>query len=265
MQRPSGRARPERAGHALKSWAAVAALLALLLGVRFARAESEAASAAPAKDALAEPSAAPKSAAPVRLDRIVVRWHAPETGGVAKPQFIFERELAFEARIEALADRSAEASSEAYAQRHVRAALDRHIAETLLAHLPVDRHAVPVDIAKRAKSARAVLEQRVQGPARLLAAAQAEGMSAEELANLLERQARASLYVDRMVAPMLDPNDPELREVYRSGVTPYEGQPFEKIAPLLRRWYIGLKLSQALEAYYQTARSRVRVTILRRR
>ena len=35
------------------------------------------------------------------VDRVVVRWYAPELGGVAKPQFIFERELSFEARLEA--------------------------------------------------------------------------------------------------------------------------------------------------------------------
>jgi hypothetical protein len=38
------------------------------------------------------------------LDRVVVRWSAPETGGPGKPQFIFERELAFEARLESLMD-----------------------------------------------------------------------------------------------------------------------------------------------------------------
>src|SRR5271156_1342879 len=64
------------------------------------------------------------------LDRVVVRWHAPETGGPAKPQFIFERELAFEARLESLSDPDPEPGP--YHDRHVRAALDRHIAETLL-------------------------------------------------------------------------------------------------------------------------------------
>jgi hypothetical protein len=240
----------------LRTWLGLAALLAVFAGTPAARAQETAAPAG------------------VRLDRIVVRWHAPETGGVAKPRFIFERELAFEARIEALADRGAGgltaaragepgATAAAHTQRHIRAALDRHIAETLLANLPIDPPPSPADIAKRAESARAVLEQRVQGRARLIAAAAAEGLSSDELDVILRRQARASLYVDKMIAPMLDPSDPELREVFRSGVTPYEGQPFDQIAPLLRRWYVGLKLSQALETYYQNARSRVRITILR--
>ena len=37
-----------------------------------------------------------------RIDRAVVRFVASETGGVRSPRFIFERELAFEARLEAL-------------------------------------------------------------------------------------------------------------------------------------------------------------------
>src|SRR5689334_3205717 len=73
--------------------------------------------------------------APALLDRVVVRWTAPETGGVGKPQFIFQRELAFEARLESLADPEPEPGS--FHDRHVRAALDLHIGETLLASLPV--------------------------------------------------------------------------------------------------------------------------------
>ena len=262
-----GSTRPGRARPASRSWPGAAALFVTLLGAQAARAQGT----QPAPQ-----TQGTTAAVGVRLDRIVVRWFAPETGGVAKPQFIFERELAFEARIEALADRGAgglaapragepATSAEPQAQRHVRAALDRHIAETLLANLPIDPQPLPADIAKRAESARAVLEQRVQGRTRLIAAAAAEGMSSDELDRILRRQARASLYVDKMIAPMLDPSDPELREVFRSGVTPYEGQPFEQVSPLLRRWYVGLKLSQALETYYQNARSRVRITILRSR
>src|SRR5688500_7932602 len=42
--------------------------------------------------------------APVLLDRAVVRYTAPETGGNRSPRFIYERVLAFQARLEALAD-----------------------------------------------------------------------------------------------------------------------------------------------------------------
>ena len=118
-------------------------------------------------------------------------------------------------------------------------------------------------MATRAESARAVLEQRAKGRPNLVAAARAEGIGSDELDILLRRQARASLYLDRMVAPMLEPSDLELRDVFRSGITPFEGQPFDKIAPALERWYVGLKLSQALDAYYQNARSRITVVLVR--
>src|SRR5690606_25391609 len=108
-----------------------------------------------------EPAAPAPQRAPVLLDRVVVRWYAPETGGVMRPQFIFERELAFEARLEALADPDAETGP--YRDRHVRAALDRHVAESLLASLPIAPPPDPREIAARAEAARTALEQRVRG------------------------------------------------------------------------------------------------------
>jgi hypothetical protein len=213
----------------------------------------------------------PQAKGPALLDRVVVRWQAPETGGASKPQFIFERELAFEARIESLAD--PDPNPGAYTDRHVRAALDRHIAETLLASLPVtpepdtpeEIEQRVADIAKRAESARAVLEQRVGGRANLIVAAKAEGISSDEIDTMLRRSARASLYLDRMVAPMIEPSDLELRAVQRTGTTPYTGMPYEKVAPALKRWLMGQRLGQAVTTFYQTARLRVAVTIVRAR
>lgn len=220
--------------------------------------------AAPARgqDATRAP-ATPTRLAPLLLDRVVVRWYAPETGGARSPQFIFERELAFEARIEALADPDAQPG--AYQDRHVRAALDRHIAETLLASMPISPEPRPTEIAQRAEAARISLEQRVRGRAHLIAAAIAEGIGGDELDAMLRRQARASLYLDRMVAPMLEPSDFELKAIYRLGATPFKDQPYDDIAPALKRWYVGQRLNQALETYYQNARARVTVNIVRAR
>jgi hypothetical protein len=211
--------------------------------------------------AAAPPSSAPAS--PVRLDRAVIRWYAPETGGVGKPQFIFERELAFEARIEALSSPDGDPSP--YNDRHVRAALDRHIAESLLSNLPILPSPSPKEIADRAEAARGILEQRASGRAALIAAAAAEGIGTDELDALLRRQARASLYLDRMVTPMLEPSEAELRALLRTQVTPFRDLPYEQVAPALRRWYLGQRLGQALETYYQSARSRVTVVLIRRR
>lgn len=207
----------------------------------------------------AQPEGEAKPAAAL-LDRVVVRWHASETGGVKKPQFIYERELAFEARLEALAEDEKE--SGAYSERHVRSALDRHVAETLLAKLPVVPEPKPKEIAARAEAARALLEERVHGRDRVIAAAAAEGMSSDELDEILRRSARASLYLDRMVAPMLEPSEAELREVWKSGGSPFKDITFEKAQAALTRWYVGQRLAQATESYYQSARSRVTIVIV---
>jgi hypothetical protein len=196
------------------------------------------------------------------VDRVVVRWHAPETGGPAKPQFIFERELAFEARLESLADPDPEPGP--YHDRHVRAALERHIAETLLAWRPIVPPVDPRVVAQRAETARAILEARVHGRAKLLEAARAEGIGSDELDALLRRQARASLYLDKMVAPMLEPSDLELQDLWKTGATPFKDQPFDQIKTALANWYIGQRLAKETEADFQRARSRVVISVSRR-
>jgi len=196
------------------------------------------------------------------IDRIVVRWHAPETGGVAKPQFIFARELAFEARVESLADPDPDGAT--FRDRHVRAALDRHIAETLLAALPTLPEPKAQEIAARAESARAMLEQRVGGRGRLVDAAANEGISSDELDAMLRRQAKASLYLDRMVTPMLEPSELELLALHRSGATPFSDRPFEDVKELMQRWYVSVRLGQALDTYYQNARSRVSLVTVKK-
>jgi hypothetical protein len=204
----------------------------------------------------------PSSPPAVLIDRVLVRWNAPETGGPSKPQFIFERELAFEARIEALADPDPEPGP--YHERHVRAALDRHIAESLLASLPILPVPEPKVFAARMEAAKGILEQRVRGRPKLLEAAVAEGIDADELEAMLRRQARASLYLDKMIAPMLEPSDPELMDLWRTGTTPFKDQPFAEIKPALSRWYVGQRLGQATEAYFQNARSRVSISLSRK-
>ena len=197
--------------------------------------------------------------APVVVDRVVARWQAPELGGASSPQFVLERQLAFEARIEALASGSPPDATPD--ERHVRGALDRLIAETLLSMLPVRPAPAPIEVAKRAEAARLLLEDRVGGKDRLVAAARAEGIVSEELDALLRRTARASLYLDRMVAPMFDPSEAELREVHGSGRTPFSSQPYGEVADRVRRWLVARRVEDALDTYYQRARSRIRMVI----
>ena len=204
------------------------------------------------------------SAAPVTLDRAVVRFDAPETGGISHPQFVFERELAFEARIEALADPDRAERNSAYLDRHIRSALERHIAEELLSHLPMDPQPEQREIARRVLAARAVLEQRVGGAADLATAARAEGLDKAEVERIVLREARASLYLDRMVAPMLEPSEAELREVHRATSNPFRSQRFDDVAEPLRGWFVGQRLEAALGAFYQNARARVHIVVISR-
>jgi hypothetical protein len=197
------------------------------------------------------------------IDRVAVRFTAPETGGIDQPQFIFERELAFEARLEALADAGFRPSADVpYVERHSRAALERHMAEVLLSRLEITPDPTPRDLEVRARTARSSLAQQVGGEAELGRASQAEGIAASEVARLLARRARASLYLDRMVASMLTPSDTELRIVHRTTRTPFSGATYESIAPMLQRWFVAQRLNAAVRAFYEGARSRLQVTLL---
>jgi hypothetical protein len=207
--------------------------------------------------------AAPAAGEPVQLDRAVVRFAAPETGGAAAPRFVFERVLAFQARLEAQAElgRRFEQTA-AYRERHVRAALERTIAETLLASLRIDPEPTREELTRQTHAVRLVLLQGVGGPAALRAAARAEGIGEREILRILRRRARASLYLDRMVAPMLQPSDAELRAIHRTVKTPFRGRAFSEVAVEMRRWYVSRRLGSALAAFYQNARSRIQITLL---
>jgi hypothetical protein len=201
-------------------------------------------------------------AEPIVLDRAVVRFYAPETGGVERPRFISERRLAFEARIEALADRDRPSESEPYRERHVSAALERHISEVLLASLRIEPEPSDVVVSRQVELARKLLSDRVGGEDALLAARRAEGISSAELSRMLRRQARASLYLDRMVAPMLRPSDAELEAIQRSAPAALQNEPFVRARPLLLRWYVSRRLGAAMASFFQEARSRVVITLL---
>lgn len=197
------------------------------------------------------------------IDRAVVRFAAPEIGGLKSPRFIFKRELAFEARLEALSDSEYPVDAERpYAERHLHAATERHIAETLLAALRVDPPATERAIAEQSEVARRILLDRVGGQDVLARAARLEGMSEGEVSAVFRRRARAGLYLDRMVAPMLAPTTSELRQVHVAENHPYRALPYDRALPLLRRWVIGQRLREAFDAYYQNARQRLTVVSL---
>lgn len=205
--------------------------------------------------------ALPARAAAVELDRSVVRFYAPETGGVERPRFISERWLAFEARLEALADQD-RTSDQPYRERHVSAALERHVSEVLLSSLRIEPEPTDAALGRQVELARKLLVDRVGGEDALLEAQRAEGISRSELSSLLRRQARASLYLDRMVAPMLRPSDAELEAIQRSAPAALQNEPFARVRPLLLRWYVSKRLGAAMSSFFQEARSRITITLL---
>ena len=201
------------------------------------------------------------------VDRAIVAFIASETGGARSPRFIFERVLAFEARLEALSEprRSLTDRRRPYLEHHVRAAMERHIAETLLASLNMDPEPSPEDLARQTQTAERILLARIGGAAGLERAASAEGIDRREIFDMLRRRARASLYLHRHVAPMLAPSEAELKRVHAQAPGALGRQPYERVREALRRWYIGRRLASAVAAYYQSARSRITVTLLDRR
>jgi hypothetical protein len=197
------------------------------------------------------------------IDRAVVRYFAPELGGALSPRFIFERELSFEARLQALSDPDRlKDTTRPYLGRHIRGALERHIAESLLANLRVDPTPTEAELARQTELARKILCERVGGEAVFADTAAQEGVSEREVTNLLRRQARASIYLDRMVAPMLTPTRTELRQVYTVERHPFAQLSFEDAESALRQWWIGHRLADAVEQFFSNARQRVSITLL---
>jgi hypothetical protein len=65
------------------------------------------------------------------------------------------------------------------------------------------------------------------------------------------------------VAPVLEPSEEQLREVFRTSAHPFRGQPFDKVRAPLLRWLVVDLVRSAEAAFLQAARSRVRVVIAR--
>ncbi len=198
----------------------------------------------------------------VVVDRVVVRFTAAEAGGEQAPYFIHERELAFEARLVALADPAFRGGTEPYRRHHLQAALERHIAEVLLSVLSLDPEPSKTTVDRQQKAAWKMAEQEVGGRERLLQVARAEGIATLELRRLFRRRALASLYLDQMVAPMLEPSELELRRTHARGETPFSEEPFGEVRNQLEQWYVSRALKVAAANFFQKARARLRIKYL---
>jgi hypothetical protein len=204
--------------------------------------------------------------APVSVDRVSVRFYSPETGGAEHPLFVLERRLAFEARLEALAD-----GRTSFDERDVSNALDRDIGEQILVGLaqklidesPADKRPDPRDIEKAEQDVGEGLVARFGGRAAVDVAASAEHVDPTEVDAMLRRAGLAAWYVDRSISAILHPDEEQLREVYRAGGHPYRGQAFEAVRQPLERWYVVERARAAESAYMQSARSHAHIVIVR--
>jgi hypothetical protein len=206
--------------------------------------------------------------APATVDRTVARFFSAETGGAEYPRFVYERVLAFEARLAAMATMP-EGIGESYGAREVREALDRHVAEEILSSLadkliadsPPDKRPSAGELAAVLRDVGGALAERLGGRTRIDAAARAEAIEANEVEAIVRRNAMAAWYLDRAVSPLLHSSEEQLRVVFRSSAHPYRGRPFEQVREALERWFVAERLQAAESAFLQAARSRVRVTL----
>lgn len=200
--------------------------------------------------------------ADVVADRVAVRFITPETGGSSHPRFFTERELAFFSRIEALFEQTPLEANE-YPERYVRAALDRLVARSMLASLMIQRGVEPPDLQRLVAEARSELEIRLGGAHVLEAVMKQEGIDAAELSSFLRDDVRAMHYVDRAIAPILAVSDDALREAYRSALHPFRGSKFDDVRGKLRRWLVVERFRAAELEFFQSARTRIKVTTVR--
>jgi hypothetical protein len=195
------------------------------------------------------------------VDRVAVRFVAPETGGSAHPRFFTQREIAFHARLEALLEQSPIEGNE-IPETYARAAIDRLVARTMLASLMVQRGVEPPDLARASHEARGELEARI-GEATLAQLLKTEGIDDSELLAFLRDWVRATHYVDRAVTPVLTVTEDQLREAFRATLHPFRGAKFEDVRPRLKRWLVTERMRVAEIEYLQGVRARIRVTTTR--
>jgi hypothetical protein len=203
---------------------------------------------------------------PLTADTVVVRFHAPETGGAARPRYVTARSLAFEARLVSLesaigAGTSVESrdARTTYDERDVRSALDQIIAEEMLAKLPLDKEPDTATMGRVVDTLRQAMQQRVGGAANFDKAAQREGIASTEVDAMLRRRARAAIYVDRAVGNILGPTEDQLHEVYRTTAHPFRAKRFDDCHDDLARWLVAERFRAAETAFLEGARTRVTV------
>jgi hypothetical protein len=194
----------------------------------------------------------------VAFDRVAVRYTSPETGGTAKPKFLFDRQVAFLVRVEALLEDGQ--LGDDYIDRHLRSTVEREVAEQMLAALQV-RSEEPKRLPDLVESARDDLEEQI-GKERFQGAMDAEGITAAELDAVLRDRVRAMTYVDGEVMPFLQPSEDELYSAFRSAVHPYRSSKYEVVRARFLRWYVLTRFRTISLDYLQGVKSRTTIVYL---
>ncbi len=197
----------------------------------------------------------------VLVDATAVRFVASETGGPAHPRFISQRILALEARFEMMGQEGAGPRAP-IDERHVRAAVEHHVAQELLGNIPHELPPKRDEVLKVVADMRAALESRVGGAGALAAAAAYEGVDASEVDELVFREALAALYIDRQLTPILRPSEEQLREAYRTASHPFRNVPYEEARAGLLRWFVLERVRVAEASFLQAGRARVIITYI---
>jgi hypothetical protein len=213
-------------------------------------------------------AAADGAASAVLLDRTVARFYAADLGGAEEPRFVLQRILAFEARLETMAD-NPDGVGAGYGESGLRSAFDRHVAEDIAASLahkliagyPPSRRPGPDELGRVKELLRAALYDRLGGRGRVEAAAQAEQVEARELDALLETRSLAAWYIDRAMTPILQANEEQLREVFRTATHPFRGRAYADVREPLQRWFAFERLRIAEIAFLQSSRERIRIVV----
>ena len=108
------------------------------------------------------------------------------------------------------------------------------------------------------------MEQRAHGAAALRAAADEEGLLADEVDGIFLRRGRAAAYIDRAMTRFLHPADEQLHDVYRTNPHPFRNRSFDDIRVELARWFVFERLKALESTFLQTARSRVTIVVVPR-
>lgn len=199
------------------------------------------------------------------VDRVVARFGDPESIGADSTRFVMMRELVVEAWLVAF-ERSPGARPASFDDKQLRVALERHVIEQVLSDRLAESAATKEALARGEKEARAALAITL-GESRLTEALSVAGggvaAAAEpELAAILQRRARAELYLEIAVAQPVPLTEGDLRAAQAKAPPSLAKKPFEDAVPDLRIYLRSQRLREASQAYYQAVRGRLKLEIV---